>query len=281
MIKKFKSLQAEGKKIAYIYGNRQVSQKNVAELQQSMLLCGGNLHPVLYVSGEEAVNQGLTIVDYETKETVSKEKAVNYLAIVDGQHRTEAYLRPLGKKVVARGSSKMELNMLQCEGNILEILYQVNTVGKGWSNSDFSSTTVLLQPENSLAKFAAELAAKGYTQTVISKIATQTTARGATLTAKEYAKIAQGQESRVKFKEQNARRFVELAELKFSQKFYTSRYLIDAVLSLQADYTTKKAIEAINELTEEDVEEIIKAKCGDKPDVVKNKLESILSKQAA
>ena len=49
--------------------------------------------PAIVVDATDAINQGLEIVDFATGDTIREEEAVDYLVLVEGNHRYAAHLR--------------------------------------------------------------------------------------------------------------------------------------------------------------------------------------------
>ena len=64
------SLISEGKKVAFISGNRNVNSKNITSKKESFGRFECNIVPLMYVSGTKAVEDGCKLVDADTKAAV-------------------------------------------------------------------------------------------------------------------------------------------------------------------------------------------------------------------
>lgn len=87
-------LKNESKKIARLSGNRDLNEK-IVKAKMKSLEQYGQLMPAVVVDATDAINQGLEVVDFVTGNVVGKEEAVNYLVLVDANHRYEAHCRLL------------------------------------------------------------------------------------------------------------------------------------------------------------------------------------------
>ena len=85
-------LRAEGVRVAFIKGNRQVQEKNV-NAKRASLMENGQIIPAVIVDGEEVQSVDLEIVDAETGKPVAPEDYDKYVVILDGQHRYTAYIQ--------------------------------------------------------------------------------------------------------------------------------------------------------------------------------------------
>ena len=85
-------LKEEGKRVAFIKGNRMVQEKNV-NAKWASLREFGQIVPAIMVDGEEVLAMELEIVDAETGKPVAPEDYGNYVVILDGQHRYTAYIK--------------------------------------------------------------------------------------------------------------------------------------------------------------------------------------------
>ena len=83
----------EGKKVAFIAGgiNRDINKANVKAKMKSIKECG-QLSELEVVDGEDVVNEGLSLKDPMSGLPIEDEKAKDYLAIIDGQHRYMAIM---------------------------------------------------------------------------------------------------------------------------------------------------------------------------------------------
>lgn len=90
------SLVNEGKKIARLSGNRDLNEKIVKSKMQSLEQYG-QLIPAIVVDATDAINQGMEVIDFTTGDVIGKEEAVNYLVLLEGNHRYEAHCELLNK----------------------------------------------------------------------------------------------------------------------------------------------------------------------------------------
>ena len=88
------SLVNEGKKIARLSGNRDLNEK-IVKAKMKSLEQYGQLIPAVVVDATDAINQGMEVIDFTTSDVIGKEEAMNYLVLVDANHRYEAHCRLL------------------------------------------------------------------------------------------------------------------------------------------------------------------------------------------
>ena len=60
------SLMRDGKKVAFISGNRGVNSKNITSKKESFGKFECNIVPLMYVDGTKAVKDGCNLVDAKT-----------------------------------------------------------------------------------------------------------------------------------------------------------------------------------------------------------------------
>lgn len=87
------SLVNEGKKIARLSGNRDLNEK-IVKAKMKSLEQYGQLIPAIVVDATDAINQGMEVIDFTTGDVIEKEEAVNYLVLLEGNHRYEAHCEP-------------------------------------------------------------------------------------------------------------------------------------------------------------------------------------------
>jgi hypothetical protein len=145
------SLISEGKKVAFISGNRNVNSKNITSKKESFGRFECNIVPLMYVNGTKAVEDGCNLVDASTEQIVDANKVSSYIAIVDGQHRYTAAME--------KGISPEFLILFEdyTGANTKDLLATANIDSFAWNSSNYIDGAVLFNPENELAKFAKEL----------------------------------------------------------------------------------------------------------------------------
>ena len=112
------SLVNEGKKIARLSGNRDLNEKIVKAKMKTLEECG-QLIPAIVVDATDVINQGLDVVDFVTGDIIREEEAVDYLVLVEGNHRYEAHLR-----LMASNEEREEQKRYKRE---FKLLYALNT----------------------------------------------------------------------------------------------------------------------------------------------------------
>lgn len=263
------SLMRDGKKVAFISGNRGVNSKNITSKKESFGKFECNIVPLMYVDGTKAVKDGCNLVDANTGEFVESHLITPYIAIVDGQHRFTAAME--------KGISPEFLIMFEdyTEANTKDLLATANIDSFAWNSSNYIDGAVLFNPENELAKFAKELSDKKYPITNIGKILCFSSGK---LGKKQFADIMAGKNIEIKGLDiERANKFLEAARSKFSEEFISSRYLIDAVISLQGEKGLQALLEAIKKLSPKTVERILDAKSDEKSVILENALKALLN----
>lgn len=262
------SLMSEGKKVAFISGNRSVNSKNITSKKESFGRFECNIVPLMYVDGTKAVEDGCNLVDASTEQIVDANKISSYIAIVDGQHRYTAAME--------KGISPEFLILYEdyTEANTKDLLATANIDSFAWNSSNYIDGAVLFNPENELAKFAKELSDLKYPITNIGKILCFASGK---LGKKQFADIMAGKNVEVKGLDmERAKNFLDAARSKFEDDFISSRYLIDAAISLQGKKGEKALFEAIRNLPQKLVYRILDAKSDEKGAILENALKALL-----
>lgn len=150
-------LKAEGKKIAFVKGNRSIKEKNFVSKMKSMVDFG-QLLPAVIMLAVDVVNAGLEIVDAETGEAVPKEELENYVVLLDGQHRYMAYLQNEKAGKTEQGEFYM---MFPLNENILpqKMLSVINNDTDLWVAGDYGKALLIMSREEKfpLVEFLNEL----------------------------------------------------------------------------------------------------------------------------
>ena len=264
------TLKEEGKKVAFINGNRKTEDKNISSKKKSLKEFNYNIVPLMYVSGTKAVEDGCKLVDADTKVAVKDEDAINYIVIIDGQHRYIAAIRN------EMSTDNIILYENYTEANTKDLLAIANRDSKPWDSSNYINGAVLFDPENEIAKFANELSVNKFPISTIGKIMCFDSGK---LGKPHFVKIMTHKDVKIEsLNIERAKKFISAAtDSKFKKEFITSRYLIDAVIDLYKENDVDKIFEAIRKLSSEIVDEIQKAKPCDKSAIIKNALNSLMS----
>lgn len=263
------SLIEEGKKVAFIAGNRSVNSKNITSKKESYGRFECNIVPLMYVKGTKAVQDECLLVDAKTGEPVEGNQVDSYVAIVDGQHR---YTAAMEKGILPEFLILFED---YTEANTKDLLATANIDSFAWNSSNYIDGAVLFNPDNELAKFAKELSDLKYPITNIGKILCFASGK---LGKKQFADIMAGKNVEIKgLNIERARKLLEVARNKFDDDFISTRYFIDVVISLQGDEGVKPLFEAIRNLPQKTVDRILDAKSDEKSAILENALKEHLN----
>ena len=265
-----KDLQDEGKKVAFIKGNRSINNANVNAKTKSLSKCGGNIVPIMYVSGTKAVNDGCELVTTDNQ-PISNDDASSYIVIIDGQHRFKGYLKA--------DLDPSNLFLFESYSNLdtLTLLSVANVEAKTWSPAEYLVGAAMRNKDNELLQACNELQVKGFNLPTISKIYTW----NGGLTKSKLACLMQGKEVNITYDLERGNKFVKAALSQFSAKFVSKRYLIDAVIDLSSQSGFETVLTALSNLSKEEVEQITDAKSSEKPSVIKDVLSSHITANAA
>lgn len=253
---------ANGYKVAFVNGNRNINAKNVASKVASIQKYGGNLVPLMVVEGTKAIAEGNQLTDAMTGEAI--ENGENVLVVIDGQHRTEAALK-LG----------IDLNNIRCflsfsNASTVELLASTNTDSKPWDGSDYAHCAVTLRPDNEVAQFAAKLDKRGIKVSTAGLILYR---KGGCLTKANLDKIIRGEELKVKAtaKFDLAEYFLEKAS-GFPDSFIAKRYLIEAVIDASDEQGFKPVCDKVGSWTEAQRKRILDAKASEQESILREML---------
>lgn len=256
-----------GKKIAFIKGNRLVNNKNVKSKKASFEKFNMNLIPLMYVSGEKAIADGCTLIDAKTDEEVNPDKASEYNAIVDGQHRFTAAMEN------DLSSDNVFLFECYCDADTKELVASTNIDSNPWDGKDYAYSAVMFNPDNKLAQMANEMSDAGY---AISTIGLILYFQAGKLGKKDLSNIMAGKDAKEGYDFERAEYFLKKARTKFDDAFIGKKYLITAVMELSIKKGYEKVSDAIERLSENQVKRILDAKSDDKISTIKNMLQGFL-----
>jgi hypothetical protein len=260
-------LLQSGKKIAFIKGNRKVNSKNVKSKKTSFEKFKMNLIPLMYVSGEKAIADGCTLIDAKTEEEISPDKASEYIAIVDGQHRTTAALES------EMSNDNLFLFECYCDANTKELVASTNIDSSPWDGKDYAYSAVMFNPESKLAQMANEMSDAGYAVSTIGLILYFNSGK---LGKKDLSNIMAGKEPKEGYDFERADYFLKKARVKFKDDFIGKKYLISAVMDLSNKKGYEKVCDALEKLSENQIKRINDASSDDKIGVIKTILKGFL-----
>lgn len=129
------SLVNEGKKIARLSGNRDLNEK-IVKAKMKSLEQYGQLIPAVVVDATDAINQGMEVIDFTTDDVIGKEEAMNYLVLLEGNHRYEAHCELLNKNENYAGEFYI-MYALNVEVTIAKMLSEINIATNPWKGGDF------------------------------------------------------------------------------------------------------------------------------------------------
>ena len=136
------------KKVALLKGNRDIKSNNVKNLQTSFRKYG-NLQPAMICDATKADDEGLEVVDFATGETITGEALNEYVVILDGQHRYQAYSDLTSGKVTDDKGEKVIYNKdfpvyypLNQEAPIFSMIAEMNKVVAAWKGEDYVKCAV-------------------------------------------------------------------------------------------------------------------------------------------
>lgn len=138
------TLKQEGKKMAFVNGNRSIKEKNMVAKMESMARFGQVL-PAVIVNAADIKAVSPEIVDAETGEAVPEAELENYVVLLDGQHRYKAYLQ--NEKAGKTEQGEFHL-MYPLNPNIdpRRLLAVINGEVNPWGGADFLNGAQLLNP---------------------------------------------------------------------------------------------------------------------------------------
>jgi hypothetical protein len=242
----------DGKKVAFLAENRNVSEVNLKNKAASMKKTGGNLVPLMYVTAEKAINDGLTVVDAQSGERVTKEMAKDYITILDGQHRfTAAITNGLDTENIYLFEAYLDLPTLT-------LVSVANIDTNKWTGGDFAHGAGMANPDDEALKLIQKLTDKGFALNTASLMATFTS----NVTSAKLAKIMAGEKISFTVNEERCNQILAVLEDKFSKKpnYLKHRYIWSAIAGLSTDAGWQPVCEALKQLTANEVTIILGTK---------------------
>ena len=264
-------LKNESKKIARLSGNRDLNEKIVKAKMETLEECG-QLIPAIVVDATDVINQGLEVVDFTTGDIIREEEAVDYLVLVEGNHRYEAHLRLMASNEKLDEPKYMGefylMYALNTELEIAKMLSEINISTNPWKGGDYAKGAKMsnLKRELPLLDAINDLVNEGYNLSVASKWLTFTANIDKKVMNCAMDNIILPQlENTVGL--ERGQRLIEAAKEHFTEKDIKSRYLIDWIISKynttgddgKPDFTDKME-RFLRSISKEDADYIKKAK---------------------
>lgn len=236
-------------KVAFVKNNRPIDHKKVdgyiAKISKNKY---EKAYPIIVASAREVIENGYQVIDIEDNE-VRTEDADNYIVILDGQHRTLAFLE------FCITTPKVVPNTHIREGkNIGEYLVDINDVGTSWSQRD-RFTVAALTSKDELIHEIADRIDEGFNPTTASLIYT-----GTKISGTQIKKVLRGEDwtlpEGAKLDIQRGNRFVQLCkEANIDVKFITKRYFISGFNAFADSEGENLAFEKLNHLKNQNLTE--------------------------
>lgn len=255
-------LFVEGKKVAKLAGNRDFKGKIIKQKQQSLKETG-LLIPAVIVPASKAIEEGLDIMDFQTDEAVSPENAGQYVVLVDANHRYKAHLE--NKKEGQEYNKNFYFMYPLNEGlSVTKMLSEINIATNPWSAADYGKGAALVNKDIEIPMLKAinELTAKGYSLSTASKWLTFT----GKINKEVMAKAMNGDVPDILKNDKRMKKgqeLLEAARTAFSDKFLSSRTLIDWIISKYDEVDDEnlpalkaKLVKMFTEMTRQEADEI-------------------------
>ena len=207
-------------KVAFVKNNRPINMNKVRGFISIISKGKYEKHaPIFAITATEAFESGYEIIDPK-RNKIKREDAENYLVILDGQHRTLAFL--MCNMTEPRD---VPSTFIKTDIDLGEYIVDINDVGTSWNQKDRFAVAALVSDD----KLAQNIAARiddGFNPTTASLIYT-----GKKITGKEVKKLLRGEKwtlpEGAKLDISRGNRFVQLCtEASIGVKFMTKRYFI-------------------------------------------------------
>lgn len=263
---KLSHLKAGGKKLALIKTNRAIDTSNLKKKVISIKE-NGLLMPIVIIPGEALIDEKVTIVDFVTGEDVPVEEMKNYVAIVEGQHRTKAVFlinEEAGDEVI---DPVLMYALPSNISNVSKLMAVMNSDVIVWDGKDYVRGAYLKNSTNELLEFSYNLSnlksskgdddkpAKGYSLSTISlyccfndNLTKQILARS----------MDEGCEILPSSDIERAIKILDKASKTFSHKYLSKRYFIEWVID---EFTRKgsdidKVLPLLDKVTQSNAKEL-------------------------
>ena len=234
-------------KLAFVKNNRPIDRKKVDGFI-SIIGKGKyeNAYPIIAASAKELIKKGYQVIDADGNE-VTEENADEYIVILDGQHRTLAFLD-------CNTISPIEVpnTHMRKVDNVGEYLVDINNVGSSWNMRD-RFTVAALVSEDQLVREIAHRINEGFNPTTAALIYTQkkiTVKQINNLLRGENMKLPEGAEVDI----ERGNKFIQLCkEANMGVKFITRRYFINAFNSYALSVGDDTAFNDLSKLKNKDI----------------------------
>ena len=247
------------RKMAFVKGNRPTNSDEVLRKSNSYRVYG-QLSPITVAKGEDVLRSGGHLTDVDGKD-IPDEQAQNYYAVLDGQHRLQAF-RDFDHAM----NNIVIMESLNTHVSVMKQIAEMNIRTTVWKGTDYmAGPAMTLKEPNAVFDFAMYLRSKGFPLATISlwcigknslkpsKLIRYIGARNLDETFDNTVWLSRSQ------------KWYEAAEMKFDNTFLAKKYLINHIIDEYhnaEDPTafTAQMVERINNLTEEQAKEIMNPK---------------------
>ena len=232
----------EAYKVAFVKNNRPIDQNKVDGF--IAIIAKGKYEkafPIIAVSAKALIENGYKVVDVDGNE-VKEEDADDYIVILDGQHRTKAFLEySITDPKVVPNTHMREVD------NVGEYLVDINDVGTSWNQRDRFAVAALTS-DNELVHEIANRIREGYSPSTASLIYTQKK-----MYNKQVKNLLRGEELKLpkgaKPDINRGNKFIQLCkEAGIKVIFIKRRYFINAFNSHALSVGEDAAFEALTKL---------------------------------
>lgn len=207
-------------KVAWVKNNRPINNNKVNGFIR--IIANGKYEkntPIFAITATEAISSGYEVTDVKSN-TILKENAEDYLVILDGQHRTLAFLKSNMTEPRVVPSTFIKTGI-----DIGQYIVDINDVGTSWSLQDRFAVAALVTNDE-LANEISDRISDGFNPTTASLIYT-----GKKISGKEVKKLLRGEKwtlpEDAKTDLIRGNQFIQLCiEAGLEVKFITKRYFI-------------------------------------------------------
>ena len=229
-------------KVAFVKNNRPIDNNKVDGF--IAIIAKGKYekaYPIIAVSAKVLIENGYQVVDVDGNE-VKEENADDYIVILDGQHRTKAFLEySITDPKVVPNTHMREVD------NVGEYLVDINDVGTSWNQRDRFAVAALTS-DNELVHEIANRIREGYSPSTVSLIYTQKK-----ISNKQVKNLLRGEELKLpkgaKPDINRGNKFIQLCkEAGIKVIFIKRRYFINAFNSHALSVGEDAAFEALTKL---------------------------------
>lgn len=233
-------------KVAFVKNNRPINKNKVNGYISKIANDKYEKHaPIFAITAKETLESGYEVTDVNGKK-VEKENAEDYLVILDGQHRTLAFL-------MCNMTEPREVpsTFIKTGIDIGQYIVDLNDVGTSWSQQDRFAVAALVSNDE-LAHEISDRISEKFNPTTASLIYT-----GKKISGTQVKKLLRGEKTTLldevggKADIKRGNRFIQLClEAKIEVKFITKRYFIAGFNSYAEEVGDDAAFKKLDSLKE-------------------------------